>query len=128
MSAIAALAGVTIDCPDPTLLGAFYAELAGWQVVHSDHDFVYWHDFVYLGGGGEGINVGLQRARDHRPPVWPDGGSQQMHLDFYVDDLDSAQVRAVELGATTAAHQPGGDRWRVLLDPAGHPFCLCVKI
>jgi hypothetical protein len=21
-------------------------------------------------------------------------------------------------------HQPGGDRWRVLLDPAGHPFCL----
>ncbi len=22
------------------------------------------------------------------------------------------------------AHKPGGDRWRVLVDPAGHPFCL----
>jgi hypothetical protein len=32
------------------------------------------------------------------------------------------------LGATKHAVQPGeaaGDLFRVYLDPAGHPFCLC---
>jgi hypothetical protein len=28
------------------------------------------------------------------------------------------------LGATKAQHQPG-TTFRVFLDPAGHPFCLC---
>ncbi|USY17364.1 hypothetical protein NE857_18635 [Nocardiopsis exhalans] len=28
------------------------------------------------------------------------------------------------LGAHKPEEQPGGDRWRVLVDPAGHPFCL----
>jgi len=29
------------------------------------------------------------------------------------------------LGATTPEYQPG-ETWRVMLDPAGHPFCLCA--
>jgi len=47
-----------------------------------------------------------------------------MHFDFQVADLDSAVAEAVALGASVAAHQPQ-DNVRVLLDPAGHPFCLC---
>jgi hypothetical protein len=47
-----------------------------------------------------------------------------MHFDFQVDDLDSAVAEAVALGATLAAYQPQ-ENVRVLLDPAGHPFCLC---
>jgi len=27
-----------------------------------------------------------------------------------------------------AAEQPAPDRWRVLLDSAGHPFCLSTQI
>jgi len=46
-----------------------------------------------------------------------------MHLDIAVDDLDEAVVWALEAGATLAEHQPQ-DQVRVLLDPAGHPFCL----
>jgi hypothetical protein len=46
-----------------------------------------------------------------------------MHLDFEVDDLDAAVAHAVELGAEEAAFQPQNNV-RVLLDPAGHPFCL----
>ena len=34
-----------------------------------------------------------------------------------------AEEAAVELGATVPEDQPG-ETWRVLLDPAGHPFCL----
>jgi hypothetical protein len=47
-----------------------------------------------------------------------------MHLDFQVDDLDEAVSEAVGLGATLADDQ-FQDNVRVLLDPAGHPFCLC---
>jgi hypothetical protein len=49
---------------------------------------------------------------------------QQFHLDFRADDLDAMEELARGLGAATPDHQPGDGRWRVLLDPAGHPFCL----
>jgi hypothetical protein len=51
-----------------------------------------------------------------------------MHLDLAVDDLDEAEAEALRLGAHRAAEQPAPDRWRVLLDPAGHPFCLSTQI
>lgn len=41
-----------------------------------------------------------------------------------VDDLDEAEA-AVALGAVKHDHQPGTS-FRVFLDPAGHPFCLCT--
>jgi hypothetical protein len=59
--------------------------------------------------------------------VWPTRkpGEQQMmlHLDIQVDDLAGEVERAVGLGATLHGYQPQDDV-RVLLDPAGHPFCL----
>jgi len=50
---------------------------------------------------------------------------QQMHLDVIVDDLDVAETAVLALGATKHEHQPGTS-FRVFLDPAGHPFCLCL--
>jgi hypothetical protein len=44
-----------------------------------------------------------------------------LHLDIGVRDL----AAAVELGAALPSHQPQADV-RVLLDPAGHPFCLYI--
>lgn len=41
-----------------------------------------------------------------------------------VTDLSRAVMQAVNLGATEAQHQPMPEVWRVLIDPAGHPFCL----
>jgi glyoxalase superfamily protein len=32
----------------------------------------------------------------------------------------------IALGATKAEYQPG-TTFRVMLDPAGHPFCLCLS-
>ncbi|MEU7552843.1 VOC family protein [Streptomyces sp. NPDC044571] len=73
----------------------------------------------------DGLFIGFQRVDDHQPPRWPgQGAPQQAHLDFAVDDLDGAEAVLLEWGATKPAHQPGGEKWRVLLDPAGHPFCL----
>jgi hypothetical protein len=47
----------------------------------------------------------------------------QMHIEVEVSDLAAATEHAIELGARLAEHQPQDDV-RVLLDPAGHPFCL----
>ena len=62
----------------------------------------------------------------HVPPVWPTvAGEQQMmaHLDIAVEDVGAGVAWALECGATVAAHQPQ-EGVRVMLDPAGHPFCL----
>lgn len=70
----------------------------------------------------------FQQANDYQAPVWPPLAGHQrpmLHLDFQVGDLDAAVAEALALGATEASHQPR-DNVRVLFDPAGHPFCLCL--
>jgi hypothetical protein len=45
-----------------------------------------------------------------------------------VDDVDQAEQQVLALGARRTELQPGIDedsKWRVYLDPVGHPFCLC---
>ena len=76
---------------------------------------------------GEGVgSFSVQKADVYEPPVWPpEPGKQgmQLHIEVEVDDLAAAVEHALELGATEAEHQPQDDV-RVMLDPAGHPFCL----
>ena len=72
----------------------------------------------------------LPGAKTRVPPVWPekDGCQQkQMHFDFQVDSVPEAVEKALKLGAVKAPAQYGGERFVTLLDPAGHPFCLCRK-
>ncbi|MFF2774909.1 VOC family protein [Streptomyces sp. NPDC058052] len=116
------LTAVNLDCPDPLALAAFYAKATGLPLHERS-------DAGFAGLVGEhGLVLGFQRVEDHRPPTWPDGAvPQQLHLDFDVDDLDEAVAGLTALGATLPAPQPRPDRWRVLLDPAGHPFCLSVR-
>ena len=74
-----------------------------------------------------GDSIGFQKVHDFRPPQWPGQEvPQQMHIDVVVDDLDAAEAAVLELGATKHEHQPGTS-FRVFLDPAGHPFCLCIS-
>ena len=75
--------------------------------------------------GMAGTNLGFGRVPGYTPPAWPDTtAGKRYHLDLQVDDLPAAQAACVALGAVVPDEQPGGSRWRVLLDPAGHPFCL----
>ena len=72
------------------------------------------------------VNLGFQTETNHVRPVWPAGPGDpqmQLHLDLQVTDLEGAAQDAAALGATMAEFQPQEDV-RVLLDPAGHPFCL----
>ena len=115
-SPTARLAMVTLDCADPEESAAFWSALLGWEVAHSEKDY------AMLSGPEHALGFG--RVEGYAAPGWPnEHGSKQFHLDLAVDDLEEAERRAVELGAVVAEPQPG-ETWRVLLDPAGHPFCL----
>jgi hypothetical protein len=54
----------------------------------------------------------------------------QFHLEFFID-LDEAEALLHQHGATTPEDRPGpaADRGlRVMLDPAGHPFCIGTPV
>ncbi len=114
--------GTAIEAPDPAVLAAFYAELLGWGVVHQEAGT------AVLAPPQAAVYVVFQQADGFRRPTWPPVNGQQrpmMHFDFQVADLDEAVEEATRLGATVADDQPQPNV-RVLFDPAGHPFCLCL--
>jgi catechol 2,3-dioxygenase-like lactoylglutathione lyase family enzyme len=120
MPGFASLAMVNFDCADPPALAAFYSAVLGWDVLHSEADY------AMVGDGS--TNIGFGKVPDYVAPGWPDETApKRYHLDLYVDDLDKAEELALGLGATKASQQPNPERWRVMLDPAGHPFDLCPR-
>jgi predicted enzyme related to lactoylglutathione lyase len=117
--AIARFPSVVIDCPDPGVLARFYGALLDWKIEISPD----WAEIR----ADYGDSIGFQQVQDYTRPRWPGQEvPQQMHIDVTVDDLDAAEAAVLELGATKHEHQPG-TTFRVFLDPAGHPFCLCVS-
>jgi catechol-2,3-dioxygenase len=109
---------VALDAPDIEKLASFYAELAGWEIIRKDSDWI----TVRTGDGQE---IAFQLAPDHVAPQWPgQEHPQQFHLDLLVDGYEAAAGRAIGLGATRLADGP---TWVTLADPAGHPFDLCQK-
>lgn len=113
------LGAIAVDCPDPGALGDFYRDVLRAKVVRSTLDLAVL--------SAPGILLTFERIEDHRRPTWPGGPTpKQLHLDFAVDDLDAEEARIIALGATKSGVQPDPDSWRVLIDPAGHPFCITV--
>ena len=111
------LSSVALDCPDAGKLAAFYADITGGKVT-------FLHE-AWATVNGPGGRIDFQTVPGYMPPTWPDPTSSiQMHLDFYVDDLDAAEARVLAAGATKYDFQPNDDHCYVYADPAGHPFCL----
>ncbi|SDG15237.1 VOC family protein [Pseudonocardia oroxyli] len=115
---VAVLRGVTLDCADPQTLASFYGALTGMRTLFSSDGYVALTD-------DSAFALGFQKVDRYRAPQWPGQDvPPQLHLDFRADDVDELEELALRLGAVKPDHQPGDGRWRVLLDPAGHPFCL----
>ena len=112
---------MSLDCAEPRRLAEFWAALLGGEVAYASDEFV----AIKTDRGW----LSTVRVADYAPPTWPDGTlPKQMHFDLAVDDLEGAEAEAIRLGASRATVQPAPERWRVLLDPAGHPFCLSTQI
>jgi predicted enzyme related to lactoylglutathione lyase len=117
------LSQTVLDCPDPLRLATFYSALTGLEIEAFDDLSPEEVTGVDLMNDGQ-PTLRFQRVENYQAPVWPEGPRpQQLHIDFAVDDLKEEERHALSLGATLAAFQPG-ERFRVFLDPVGHPFCL----
>lgn len=110
-------------------LARFYERLLGWRIVDEGPrgGWVQLHP-------PEGevaptlLGINIESDEQHERPVWPSkpgGQNATMHLDIGVDDLDEAVAWALEAGASLAEDQPQ-EHVRVMLDPHGNPFCLCL--
>ena len=123
------ITGPVLDAADPVGLAKFYEQLLGWPIVELEGprpDYPPEDGWAKVRSPAGDMKIEFQYEQQYRPPVWPPApGEQQMmiHLDIEVDDLDAGVAWAIEAGATVAEHQPQ-EAVRVMLDPAGHPFCL----
>jgi catechol 2,3-dioxygenase-like lactoylglutathione lyase family enzyme len=132
------VSGPVIGCEDAFALAQFYATLLGWDVVDRSEKVP--GAWALVRSPDRQNKLEFQREEPFVPPVWPTvAGEQQMgmHLDIAVDGLapmsdmetrskqfNEVVEQAVALGARVADHQPQPGRVLVILDPAGHPFCL----
>lgn len=111
------LDAVTIDCPDSKAQVTFYHPLPGTGTVDVEDGF-------YPILAGTTLDLVFQQIDTCQSPTWPtQERGPQMYLDFAVAEIENAVWFAGPLGATQASDQPR-ERWRVMLDPAGNPFCL----
>lgn len=120
------LSTVVLDSRDSHALAAFYLNMLGWQKTYEDSE---WIDIQSPAGG---VKIGFQQDPDYAAPGWPappPAQQQMLHLDFALPNAEAmrqAVEHAVACGATLAPQQYS-DRWTVLLDPAGHPFCFILE-
>ena len=94
-----------------------------WEIIRRDED---WWTISPDGGTTQ---MSFQLALNHRPPSWPANEvPQQFHLDLDVPkaELSGAVDWVQSVGATMADNSSSEASFVVLLDPSGHPFCLCA--
>lgn len=120
------LYSLTLDCKEPLELAHFYESLLNWKIGSIEEEWV----LVYNPEIGYGAYPGIlfQKNPEYVPPVWPqepDSQQQMAHIDFTVNNLEKAVKHAINCGAKVSEKQYSED-WKVMFDPAGHPFCLCL--
>ena len=111
---------IVLDCNDSHALAEFYATLLSWT-KHDENS-----EWIAVSNSDEMPYLLFQQVPDYKPPIWPDepeAQRQMLHLDFVVNNLEDALNHALNCGARIAPIQ-FSEQWKVMIDPAGHPFCL----
>jgi hypothetical protein len=110
--------GITIDCPDPDHLAAFWEQFLGYARRPNR-------------GGGPYVTIDRPDGTDGPPHVTfqrvPEAKTTKVrtHLDLFVEHAAPIVAEMVAAGATSLATTEAGE-WttRVLQDPAGNEFCM----
>lgn len=113
---------VVLDSDDADGLSAFYEKLLGWTRFPGEEFTV----LANIAQVGFPTWITFQQVNDYVPPVWPatlHAQQQMAHLDFHVENVEESVKYALSCGAAMSDIQCD-DGWRVLIDPARHPFCL----
>lgn len=102
---------VVVDCADPAVLAAWWAELLGG--VHRDDEQGRWSWVEQVPGAPFADLVFV-------PVPEPKTVKNRVHLDLTAPDVDAV----VEHGAQVLRPPDEDARWTVLADPAGNEFCV----
>lgn len=113
MSSLVRFGSVTLACPDPGRLAAFWADITDGEVT-----FV--HETEWASMQCEGARIEFMGVRDYRTPHWPEDSSL-VHVDFHVEDLEQAAELVEGAGARRFSHQPNAAHCLVFADPDGPP-------
>ncbi|WP_231476127.1 VOC family protein [Rhodococcus sp. UNC23MFCrub1.1] len=112
-------AGISLDCADPEELVRFYLALLGGRRL--------WGDDQESGmRTDEGLVLVAQKVEEYTPPEWP--GTAVVHLDIDAGNDLAGAVRYAETCGARQSESQVDSRWAVLLDPAGHPFCITTMV
>jgi catechol 2,3-dioxygenase-like lactoylglutathione lyase family enzyme len=113
-------AALVVDCADHVRLAEFYRDAIGAEIVQTSDTTAWLKSPSQL--------TIFRTVEDYAAPTWPAmERPMQAHVDYWVDDLDEAHARLQGLGATTPDYQPErANGLIVMLDPAGHPFCIAA--
>ena len=108
---------------------AFYRDAFGFESVYRfPPDGL--AEFVYLALGPTGIGLGATEAENvHGSPIAPGSGAFELFL--YVDDMEAACERLLELGAPqlrAPADEAWGERRAYFADPDGNAIHIAVKV
>ena len=135
MTAHPRIAQVVLDTDDARGLAEFYRALFGLAYREGDEPPPPGEpdprgtDWLVLRNPGA-VQLAFQQVDDYAPPVWGEPG-QMLHLDTVVESveqLEQARQRAEALGAQVRLDRTDDpdEPLYVLVDPAGHPFCIFV--
>jgi predicted enzyme related to lactoylglutathione lyase len=115
---IVAWGAVVIDATDAERVAAFWGGLLDrpWRALAGERTG--WFQVAPTAAGGPGLTI---QPVAGGPPV-----RTPLHLDLWVDDVEAAVARVVELGGRRGDHAETLDRGRIQTahDPEGHVFCL----
>ena len=113
---------IGIDCVDPPILAAFWAEALGYGVREP------WDGGRYMAlspPGPDQPTIYLQRVPE------PKLTKNRLHLELWTKEPRTEIERLVALGAIRVGAIVRGEKgnwWQVMADPAGNEFCVCEEI
>lgn len=107
------LAGVTIDCNDPTRLASFWSELLG-RAITEEHSDIGW------------ASVGSRLDEQPRLTFQAVPEPKTLKVRLHLDDIDVGRRQVEELGGrcTNERHDYEVGVVLVMAEPEGHEFCL----
>lgn len=109
------LSALSFDCNDAKAMATFYRELIGGETES-------WLGWTNLLRPGE-PTLSFQNVEGYQPPTWPtQERGQQIHIDFHTDEREEWVQKATTYGAHLMHIETS---FTVMVDPDGHPFCIC---
>ena len=117
--AIARFPSIVLDCPDPAALATFYGALLDWKVESRDG----WADVR----ADYGQCISFQQVADYTPPTGRARTCPSRCTSTSSSTTSTTARPRCSSSARPSTSTSPGTTFRVFLDPAGHPFCLCVS-